>query len=137
MANKPVIRRAPGGGNETAEIRFDANGGYFPDIESDSRSVGTSVWKADANWAMTTDTAVSHAFLMVSDPEGGAALSSLPKPSRSGYSFVGWGTSEKATTVIDPSTKPVDLVSDPNADEKVYLYAIWAPATAASNIFNI
>ena len=106
-------------------VTFNAKGGT---VSSDSQTVKTTrKWSFDG-WAITenatsadamdsyTDTTNLYAYWKHEDVKGTATL---PTPTRIGYKFLGWGTSETQTTNLLPAG------STPEIGANTTYYAIW------------
>lgn len=88
------------------QMHADANGGTF--------SGGSTLW--------------SSAVLSVSGTGGSVsyALSNFPTPTRSGYTFVGWGPSKTLTTTYDSAVNFTTTATSSDDPRSVTVYAVWA-----------
>lgn len=69
--------------------------------------------------ANTTDTVTNMPSAAQSKTHGQAVKLDTAKPTREGYTFLGWGTTDKATAA---SYQPGDMYS---VDKDITLYAVW------------
>ena len=106
-------------------VTFNVKGGT---VSSDSQTVKTTRKWSFGGWATTdsatsadaedsyTDTTNLYAYWKYQDVKGTATL---PTPTRIGYKFLGWGTSETQTTNLLPAG------STPEIGANTTYYAIW------------
>ena len=87
------------------DVIFDSNGGTFTDVTDGSNTKTIKeVWRKEH---LTQE-----------------QINSVGKPTKDGKMFIGWNTTQDATTVIDPK-------SDYIADDKIY-YAVYKDAVPAA-----
>ena len=87
------------------DVIFDSNGGTFTDVTGGSNTKTIKeVWRKEH---LTQE-----------------QINSVGKPTKDGKMFIGWNTTQDATTVIDPK-------SDYIADDKIY-YAVYKDAVPAT-----
>lgn len=87
------------------DVIFDSNGGTFTDVTDGSNTKTIKeVWRKEH---LTQE-----------------QINSVGKPTKDGKMFIGWNTTQDATTVIDPK-------SDYIADDKIY-YAVYKDAVPAT-----
>lgn len=91
------------------DVIFDSNGGTFTDVTDGSNTKTIKkVWRKEH---LTQE-----------------QINSVGKPTKDGKMFIGWNTTQDATTVIDPK-------SDYIADGKIY-YAVYKDAVPAAVIID-